>query len=260
MSESGDIHIDHLYKSYSSLNMEKEPVYVLNDINLDIKDGEFHVFLGWSGCGKSTILNIIAGFVEKTQGSVQIGGNEIYKPGVDRGVVFQNADSAIFSWLNVWDNIEYGLRIRKSPKPERSEVVRRCIHLVQLDSHEKKYPHELSGGMKQRVQIARSIANNSHILIMDEPFGALDSQTRRIMQNELIQLWRDTGKTILFVTHDIQEAVYLGEKISVFSRAPDAKIIRTIDLPQPHPRDLTLPSFKTIIQDIQDLFAEEYVI
>lgn len=215
-----------------------EDGYVLKDVNLEIKEGEFHIFLGASGCGKSTLLNIIAGFLSKTEGEVLLEEKPITKPGPERGVVFQNADSAIFPWLTVYKNVEYGLKMQHVDKKKRKEIVENSIRLVGLAGHEKKYPSELSGGMKQRVQIARSIASNPEILIMDEPFGALDAQTRRTLQDELISIWKKTGKTILFVTHDLQEAVYLGQKISIFSAAPDANIMTRVEVPFEYPRDL----------------------
>lgn len=246
------ISIRHLSKSYDaqkkrllfSKNVKAENVfynnensYVLRDVNLDIKEGEFHIFLGASGCGKSTLLNIIAGFLDKTEGEVLLKDHPITKPGPDRGVVFQNADQAIFPWLTVEKNVEYGLRLQGVPKDKRAETVARCIELVGLTGHEKKHPSELSGGMKQRVQIARSIACDPEILIMDEPFGALDAQTRSTLQDEIVDIWRKTGKTILFVTHDLQEAVYLGERISIFSASPNAKIVREVVVPFGYPRD-----------------------
>jgi NitT/TauT family transport system ATP-binding protein len=260
------IQIEGLSKSYDSAaafrdagrNGKAKPVYVLENINLNIKRGEFHVFLGWSGCGKSTLLNIVAGFVQKTEGRVLADGEEVTKPGFERGVVFQNADSAIFSWIPVWKNVEYGLKIRKVPAEERRGIVKRCIALVGLEGHEKKYPHELSGGMKQRVQIARSMANNSKILLMDEPFGALDAQTRKLMQNELIKIWQETRKTILFVTHDIQEAVYLGQKISILSRSPNSRIMETITVGVPYNRNLASAEITALAQNIQSFFDVEY--
>ena len=211
--------------------------FVLKDVNLEIYEGEFHIFLGASGCGKSTLLNMTAGFLEQTEGELTLDGVPISGPGRERGVVFQNADSAIFPWRTVWGNVEYGLMMQHIPKSERREIVRHCIELVGLTGHERKHPSELSGGMKQRVQIARSIASDPEILIMDEPFGALDAQTRRTLQDELIEIWHKTGKTILFVTHDLQEAVYLGQRISIFSAAPDANITTTFDVPFDYPRD-----------------------
>jgi NitT/TauT family transport system ATP-binding protein len=268
MGENSIIRIERLSKSYESAEPPRESkknrgeasIYVLRDVNLNIEEGEFHIFLGWSGCGKSTLLNIIAGFVEKTSGTVMVDREEVTKPGLDRGVVFQNADSAIFPWITVWENVEYGLKIRRIPQKEREATVKRCIALVGLDGHEKKYPHELSGGMKQRVQIARSMANNPKILLMDEPFGALDAQTRRLMQNELIKIWQESHKTILFVTHDIQEAVYLGQKISILSRSPNARIMETLDVPFSYPRNLALPETVALIQHIQGFFDIEYSI
>ena len=225
--------------------------YVLDDVSLTIREGEFHIFLGASGCGKSTLLNIIAGFLPKTEGEVTIDGKEIKKPGSDRGVVFQNADQAIYPWLNVFKNVEFGLKLQKKDKAERKKIVQDAIELVGLTGHERKYPNELSGGMKQRVQIARSIASNPEILIMDEPFGALDAQTRKTLQDELIQIWKKTGKTILFVTHDLQEAVYLGERISIFSAAPNAHIAAQVDVPFEYPRRMNDPEVAGFTQEVR---------
>lgn len=225
--EKGKIQIKNLRKRYKTDPGEKsllfskninpdaifqneEGGYVLNDVNLEINEGEFHVFLGASGCGKTTLLNIIAGLLPKTSGHVMLDGKEIDGPGPERGLVFQNADSAIYPWLNVYKNVEYGLKGRKKSKAEKREIVENAIELVGLSEHKKKYPSELSGGMKQRLQIARSIASDPEILIMDEPFGALDAQTRSVLQCELIRIWKETGKTILFVTHDLSEAVLLS--------------------------------------------------
>ncbi|MBO4395000.1 MAG: ABC transporter ATP-binding protein [Eubacterium sp.] len=214
----------------------QENSYVLDDVSLNIEKGEFHVFLGASGCGKSTLLNIIAGFLQKTDGNVLIDGEEITKPGRDRGVVFQNAELAVYPWLTVYKNVEFGLKIQKMKKADRKPIIENALELVGLSEHRNKYPSELSGGMKQRLQIARSIASDPEILIMDEPFGALDAQTRRTLQDELIRIWQQTGKTILFVTHDLQEAVYLGQKISIFSAAPNAHIAKQIVVDLPYPR------------------------
>ncbi len=230
--------------------------YVLRDVNLEIAEGEFHIFLGASGCGKSTLLNIIAGFLEATDGEVLLDGKKIKKPGSERGVVFQSAEAAVFPWLTVRKNVEYGLKMQGVNKKERRRIADECIELVGLKGHEKKHPSELSGGMKQRVQIARSIASNPEILIMDEPFGALDAQTRRNLQDELITIWKKTKKTILFVTHDLQEAVYLGQKISIFSAAPDAKIAMQIPVPYDYPRKLDDPDVSEFTRNVHKVLEE----
>ncbi len=255
MSERNKIEIQNLGKKYEADEKKKKMLFskninpdsifknvndgfVLKNVDLKIKEGEFHIFLGASGCGKSTLLNIIAGFLDYTQGSITLDGKAITGAGPDRGVVFQNADQALFPWITVWENVEYGLKMQHIAREKRKKIVRNCINLVGLTGHEKKHPAELSGGMKQRVQIARSIASNPEILIMDEPFGALDAQTRRNLQDGLIDIWKETKKTIIFVTHDLQEAVYLGQKISIFSAAPDAHIATQLDVPFGYPRNL----------------------
>lgn len=249
------IEIKNVSKRYSNhYNVGKDSHNVIKDINLEIKRGEFHILLGPSGCGKSTLLNIIAGFIPKSEGSITLDGKEIAKPGRDRGVVFQNADSAIFPWLTVRGNIEYGLRMQGVKSGKRGEISSDYIKLVGLENHEDKYPGELSGGMKQRVQMARSLANDSEILIMDEPFGALDAHIRRIMQNELVKIWQKTGKTIIFVTHDITEAILLGQRISIMSKSPDANIYKIYDVNLPYYRNVTSPEFTDLYKQIQGHF------
>lgn len=230
--------------------------YVLKDVNLTIHEGEFHIFLGASGCGKSTLLNILAGFLSLTEGEALLNGKPITKPGQERGVIFQNADAAIFPWMTVYKNVEYGLKMQHVDKKTRHEIVERSIRLVGLEGHEKKHPSELSGGMKQRVQIARSIASDPAILIMDEPFGALDAQTRKKLQDELIEIWKETKKTILFVTHDLQEAVYLGQQISIFSAAPDANIVNCVNVPFEYPRDMNSPELTEFTRGVHQSLEE----
>jgi NitT/TauT family transport system ATP-binding protein len=257
MSVQGEacIKIARVSKSYSNhLNINKSNQNVITDINLEIKKGEFHILLGPSGCGKSTLLNIIAGFIPKSAGSITLNDKEIIKPGRNRGVVFQNADSAIFPWLTVRGNVEYGLRMKGIKSKERRLISSDYIKLVGLDNHENKYPKELSGGMKQRVQMARSLANDSEILIMDEPFGALDAHTRRIMQIELVKIWQRTKKTIIFVTHDIGEALLLGQRISIMSKSPDASIYKIYDVDLPYHRSVTSPEFGNLFSQIQRHF------
>jgi NitT/TauT family transport system ATP-binding protein len=229
-------------------------VNVLKGVNLEIGRGEFHLLLGPSGCGKSTLLNVIVGYLKNSGGEVTVYGKKIERPGRDRGMVFQNADSAIFPWLTVRENVEFGLRMRGIKKKERREAASRYIGLVGLKGHENKFPHELSGGMKQRTQIARLLANDSDILVMDEPFGALDAQTRRVMQGELVRTWRETKNTIVFVTHDIQEAILLGQKVHIMSRSPQAKIYKTYDVDLPYPRRESDQGFQEIFSRIQGHF------
>jgi NitT/TauT family transport system ATP-binding protein len=238
------IRIEHLSKRYD--DAERRPIQsapVLSDINLTIEKGEFYILLGSSGCGKSTLLNIIAGFLSKTSGKVLVNGQEVGKPGRDRGVVFQNADSAIFPWLTARENVEFGLKMQGIKKEQRHSIAEKYLQLVGLSAHVDKYPNELSGGMKQRVQLARLLANDSEILIMDEPFGALDAQTRKIMQKELIRIWQKTAKTIVFVTHDIQEAVVLGQKVSILATSPWSGISKTYQIDFPYPRNETDDAF-----------------
>lgn len=249
------IKIDHVSKRYiDHYNYNKDTRNVIKDINLEIKKGEFHILLGPSGCGKSTLLNIIAGFIPKSGGSITFERKEITKPGRDRGVVFQNADSAIFPWLTVRGNVEYGLRMKGIKSKDRSVISSKYIKLVGLETHEEKYPKELSGGMKQRVQLARSLANDSEILIMDEPFGALDAHTRRLMQIELVKIWQKTKKTIIFVTHDITEAILLGQRISIMSKSPDAYIYKIYDVNLPYHRNDTSPEFVELYRQVQAHF------
>lgn len=248
------IEIKNLYKSYLSAEDE---VNILSDINLDIKEGEFHILLGPSGCGKSTLLNIIVGLLRKSSGKITLNGKPIHQPDKDRGVVFQNADAAIYPWLTVYENVEYGLKMNRVPKEERKAIAERYIKLVGLSEHTKKYPRELSGGMKQRTQIARVLANNPEVLIMDEPFGALDAQTRHVMQKELIHIWKETKKTIIFVTHDIQEAILLGTNISIMSKSPDARIYQSYKVDFAYPRDETTLEFNKFYKKISQHFTEK---
>ncbi|WP_059368989.1 ABC transporter ATP-binding protein [Treponema endosymbiont of Eucomonympha sp.] len=227
---------------------------VLSGVNMDVEAGEFHILLGPSGCGKSTLLNVLVGFLKNTGGEVTIYGKKIEKPGKDRGMVFQNADSAIFPWLTVRENVEFGLRMNGVRKKERRGIADKYISLVGLSGHEGKFPRELSGGMKQRTQIARLLTNDSDILVMDEPFGALDAYTRRVMQNELVRIWHETKNTVIFVTHDIQEAILLGQRIHIMSRAPNANIYKTYRADMSYPRKETAPEFQELFTRIQGHF------
>jgi NitT/TauT family transport system ATP-binding protein len=199
--------------------------------------GEFRVILGPSGCGKSTILNIVAGLFPATTGDVLLRGQPITGPGPDRGMVFQSYSS--YPWLTVLDNVAFGLKLRGVPRGEREKVARSWIKKVGLEGTDKKYPGQLSGGMRQRVAIARTLAVKPQIILMDEPFGALDVQTRLGMQNLINELWEEIEGTILFVTHDIPEAVYLADKIHILSAGPGTIVEEiTVDLPLHRTEDL----------------------
>ena len=213
----------------------------IRDVNLTVRDepgvGEFRVFLGPSGCGKSTILNIVAGLFPATTGHALLRGQPITGPGPDRGMVFQSYSS--YPWLTVLDNVGFGLKLRGVPRAERDRVARSWIKKVGLEGAEKKYPGQLSGGMRQRVAIARTLAVKPQIILMDEPFGALDVQTRLGMQNLINELWEEIEGTILFVTHDIAEAVYLADKIHILSAGPGTIVEEiTVDLPLHRTEDL----------------------
>ncbi len=233
-----------------------ESRYILKSVDLVVNAGEFFVLLGPSGCGKSTLLNLVAGFIGASEGTVSLGDHKIEKHGSERAMVFQNADSSLFPWLTVRGNVEFGLRMKRVPKEERRRVSDRYLELVGLTGHETKFPRELSGGMKQRVQLARVLANDPAILLMDEPFGALDAMTRRAMQKELVRIWRRTAKTIVFVTHDLQEALLLGQRVGIMSLGPDSRITAIYDVPLDYPRDVTKPQFNEIYQIIGRHFGE----
>lgn len=255
LPKPNEIHIERLNKSYASPGAGHLH-YIIQDVDLVVKGGEFFVLLGPSGCGKSTLLSLIAGFVSKTSGQVRVGEKEVDRPGQDRAVVFQQADSSLFPWLTVRENVEFGLRMKRIPAAKRKEVSDRFIGLVGLRGHENKFPRELSGGMKQRVQLAQVLSNDPSILLMDEPFGALDAMTRRTMQRELVNIWRDTDKTVIFVTHDIQEALLLGGRIGIMSAGPSSKITHIYDVPLAYPRDMSAPEFHALYNRIQAHFEE----
>lgn len=234
------IELKHLSMCYGGRQADgSEQPRVIHDVCLGIMPGEFRVFLGASGCGKSTLMNIVAGYLAPTEGCVEVDGRVVSGPGEDRGVVFQNADEAVFPWLTVGQNVAYGLKAKGMPREQRVEAVSHFVGLVGLEGHERKYPSELSGGMRQRLQIARALAVGPEVLIMDEPFGALDAQTRHTLQDELLRIWRATETTILFVTHDISEAIYLGQRVSILSAAPDASVYREFDVDAGQGRDLS---------------------
>lgn len=228
------IEAKHIIKKYRDGD-NKSDFIALNNISFEIRDNEFICLLGPSGCGKSTLLKIIAGLTSADNGTVVIDNKIITSPGKDRGMVFQ--DYALFPWLTVEGNIALGLKIRKESKEEIKKRVDWYINLVDLRGFEKSYPHQLSGGMKQRVAIARVLAMNPNILLMDEPFGALDAFTRMNLQEDLMRLWNEQEFTAVFVTHDIDEAVYLADKIVVMKASPgEIKTIVPVELSRPRER------------------------
>lgn len=250
------IYVENVSKSFETLNLAQSN-YVLKDTNLTVGAGEFFILLGPSGCGKSTLLNLIAGFTQVSSGEVRLGTCRISKHGKERAMVFQNADAALFPWLTVRENVEFGLKMKKVSKKQKNIISDQYIKLVGLTGHEEKFPDELSGGMKQRVQLARVLANDSDILLMDEPFGALDAMTRRAMQKELVHIWQKTSKTIIFVTHDIQEALLLGQRIGVMSLGPNSQVTNIYDINLPYPRDITEHNFNRLYETIEHHFEGE---
>ena len=236
------------------------------DVNLDIQAGEFICIVGPSGCGKSTVLNMIAGLDKQSSGSIEKDGIAITGPGADRGVMFQ--DYALMPWQTVQDNVGFGLRHGTPGKPftpaEREDRIRHFVDLVGLKGAEKKYPHQLSGGMRQRVALARLLANGPDVLLMDEPLGALDAQTRLILQLELLRIWGETApreqrKTAVFITHDIEEAVFLGDQVVVMSSHPGrVRAVLPIDLPRPRGESARgTPRFAQLTEQIWGLIREE---
>lgn len=221
-------------------------VYSLNNVSLDVAEGEFITLVGPSGCGKSTMLNLIAGLLEPTSGDVMVHDKRVKGPSPDRGVIFQQY--ALFPWLTALQNVEFGLRLKGMRKAERREHAMRYLELVGIADFAKALPKELSGGMKQRCAIARAYAVNPSVLLMDEPFGALDALTRVQMQDELLKTWNRERRTIVFITHDVDEAVYLASRVVVMSPRP-GRISEIVDVPLPYPRNEELrlsPEFAEI--------------
>ncbi|MFD1775011.1 ABC transporter ATP-binding protein [Paenibacillus rhizophilus] len=211
---------------------EKKEFTALQDVELNVKPGEFLTIVGPSGCGKSTLLDLMAGLAVPTEGELFIDGKKITGPALDRGIVMQGY--ALFPWRTVRRNVEFGLEIKKVPKKDRKAISDRYLELVGLSGYGDRYPYELSGGMKQRVAIARALAYDPEVLLMDEPFAAVDAQTRETLQDELLQIWERTGKTIVFVTHSIDEAVALADRVVVMSPNPGrVREIVPVSLPRP---------------------------
>lgn len=224
---------------------------ILEGITLDIRRGEFFVLVGPSGSGKSTLLKLVAGTGFPSAGAVAAFGTKVLRPAQDRGMVFQSVDGPLFDWLSVEDNVAFGPKMAGRDRSARRAIAAEYIDMVGLKGHEKKLPSELSGGMKQRVQIARTLAAGPEIVLMDEPFAALDALTRRVLQKELVRIWKETGRTFIYVTHDIREAVLLGQRIGVMSRGPRANINRVYDIALDYPRDDLDPEFANIVRALE---------
>jgi NitT/TauT family transport system ATP-binding protein len=253
MANKIKISLRHVSRIFHGAQGEK--IEALRDVNLEVEDvysadgrdiGEFRVLLGPSGCGKSTILRCVAGLDRPTSGEVSVNGKPVTGPGRDRGMVFQKYTS--FPWLTVADNIAYGLRLNGTPAAERQQIVAQLIQAVGLSGFEKAYSDTLSGGMQQRVAIARTLALRPEVILMDEPFGALDAQTRGDMQQLLLRIWEESASTILFVTHDVEEGIYLADRLYVVSPRPGT-IVEDIPVPFSRPRDPAVKQSK----EFQDL-------
>ncbi|MDR7482004.1 MAG: ABC transporter ATP-binding protein [Armatimonadota bacterium] len=232
-------------------------VAALEDLSLQVASGEFVTIVGPSGCGKSTFLHLLGGFVAPSSGTMRIAGRAVTGPGPDRGVMFQ--ELALFPWRTVLGNVVWGLEAQGRPRAERLAIAERYLALVGLRAFKDAFPAELSGGMKQRVALARVLAFDPAVLLMDEPFGALDAQTRELMQEELQRIWLETGKTVLFVTHDVEEAVYLGDRVVVFSARP-GRIKVEVPVRLPRPRRLEIKKSQAFLErrnQVWDLLREE---
>ncbi|MFJ7745774.1 ABC transporter ATP-binding protein [Peribacillus sp. NPDC097295] len=243
--------VDGIEKSF--MNEKKERIKVLDDINIEVEKGSFVSIVGPSGCGKSTLLYLIAGLDKADTGEIRVAGKKVSKPGPERVVVFQEA--GLFPWLTVLENVTYGLKLKKMPKDVAKAKALDILKMVHLSRYVDSYPHQLSGGMKQRVAIARALVMEPDILLMDEPFSALDEQTRMVLHKELLEIWRKTKVTIFFVTHNIREAVQLSEKIIVFATRP-GKIKETISVPSMKdgvmPDSVTLNTEQRVLSILQE--------
>jgi NitT/TauT family transport system ATP-binding protein len=227
---------------------------VLQDVSFEVAAGEFVVLVGPSGCGKTTLLDLIGGLTKPDGGTIHVGGRPIQGPGLDRGIVFQQY--ALFPWKTAQGNVEFGLEAKGTARADRAELARHYLDLVSLSGFEDRFPHELSGGMKQRVAIARALSYDPDVLLLDEPFAALDAQTRETLQDELLRIWRRTGKTIVFITHGIDEAVYLGQRVLVMAAGP-GRITHALDVRLNHDdpaQDLrATPEFVRLRHEIWEL-------
>jgi NitT/TauT family transport system ATP-binding protein len=251
------LEIDGLRKVYLDEYRDEEVVAV-GDVSFIVSEGDFVSVLGPSGCGKTTVLNIIAGFIEPTAGDVRLDGDPVEGPGPDRGVVFQSF--ALFPWKTVRANVEFGPKMRKVDKGQRRELADKYLAMVGLEGFEDHYPHELSGGMQQRVGVARVLANEPRLMLMDEPFASVDAQTRMTLQEEVTRIWGEGGSTILFITHDVEEAVFLSDRVIVLSSRPSEvkeEVSVDIDRPRAWGDLIQEPRFRELTHYIVDLLKDE---
>ncbi len=247
--------VRHIYRP-----QRRRPVLALQDVSLNVRDGEFLALLGPSGCGKSTLLYLLGGFLPVESGSILVNDKPVAGPGPDRGVVFQNF--ALFPWKTVRQNILYGLEKAGMPKQEREQRTKELVELVHLTGFEDSFPSQLSGGMKQRVAIARTLAVEPAILLMDEPFGALDAQTRGLMHEELLAIMRRAPKTVVFVTHDVREAVYLADRVAVMTARP-GRIKEVVAIERPEgagPDIVNTPAFTEKVEHLWRLVRDEAIL
>jgi NitT/TauT family transport system ATP-binding protein len=239
-----------------SVNISFGSYHAVADISLEVAAGEFLCLLGPSGCGKSTLLSALAGFTPATTGSVSVDGQAVTGPSPERGMVFQSSE-ALFDWLTVRQNVAFGPRMRGMSRAEQAALADEYLGLVGLRKFAGKFPGQLSGGMRQRVQIARVLANRPRIVLMDEPFGALDAQTRQVMQEEMDRIWRESGCTVVFVTHDIDEAIILADRIAVMTAGPAATIKNIYRVDLPRPRDETSAEAIALHQKLRQDIGQE---
>jgi len=245
------IEIEHVHKVFRG---DGQDVIALRDIDFKISQGQFVCLLGPSGCGKSTLLNAIAGFSLATQGEIRVEGKPVRQPGPDRGMVFQ--EYALFPWMTVAENITFGLKIRKEDPRKMEGKLNSLLKMLKLTDFRDRFPKDLSGGMRQRVAIARVLALDSPIMLMDEPFGALDALTRRSLQDELLKIWSEFKKTIVFVTHSIEESIYLSDRIIVMTYRPGT-VKRDVHVDLPRPRNPAATDFNDLKREISQLVMEE---
>ena len=245
------------------LDTQRNLYTAITDVSISIRRGDFYCLLGPSGCGKSTLLNLVAGFDDATEGSIAFSGGAgaqelaIRGPGVDRAMIFQDVNDSLFPWLDTEENVAFGPKLHGLARADYQPQMQAYLKMVGLDQHARKFPFELSGGMRQRVQIARALIMEPQILLMDEPFAALDAITKRLLQRELARIWRETRKTIIYVTHDIVEALLLGTRVAVMTAGPAATIKQEIAIDLNAPREPTNEDFAQLTKQLESLIDEE---